>query len=134
MILLKRILLSLLIVLLFSSCSTFTNQMEVSEVKEIKISEFENFGSINRDFIKTITDKEDIKNVVKALNSKSKVHGAVDMPEGDFDLLLIFEDSSEEAYHLWIDSSSATVMQPDDTHTIYNISSKNAEKINQALK
>ncbi len=129
----KKLLLYPLILLLLVACSTF--DITSSEIDEVNISYFTDFGSVNDDYFFTFNNTEDINTFVTAINTAIPIDGDVDMPKGDYNIHLQFSDDQLTAFHLWIseESSIGTIIEIDDTSTAYNLTKKSAEQIRTLL-
>jgi len=122
--------------LLLVACSTKSDfDINESGIEEIKVSLFENFGEKNEDYYTSIENKEDINTFIDAINKSTRIEGSVDMPKGDYNLELKFNDGTEDVFHLWISEeySTGTVMKMDDTETAYELSKKHSEQIRAIL-
>src|SRR5699024_11107253 len=93
------------------------------------------FGSINEDYHLFFEKEADIKIFVDAVNTSKPVGGDVDMPEGDYDILLKFNESKSEGFHLCISESSSTgaIMKIDDTTTAYTLTKRTTNKLKEIL-
>jgi len=90
----KTVTMCLLIILVFTACSSHSNFELRGEVDEVKISVFQEFSTLNEDYHIFFEDKESIKIFVDAIENSSPISGVVDMPKGDYDLLLSFTSSN----------------------------------------
>lgn len=127
----KRTIIVFLLILLLSACSPNPKLKIESEVDEVKVSFFKDFGSMNEDYRMVVEKKEDIKIFVNAIKKSSPLSGDVDMPEADYNLLLNFNDGTSEGFHLWLsrEYSTGTIMKIDDTATAYKLGKSSADKI-----
>lgn len=128
------LILTLLFMTLTACSGTFG--MNTSEATAVHVSEFKHFGSINQEESISFTDEEEIEVFVGAFNSATEETGAVDMPEGDYDVQIIFEDGDTKDFHLWIEDVGAgqgTIMSTEDTHKIYTLSRSNTESLKELL-
>lgn len=131
----RLIIIFLLAILSLTACSS-TAKLEInSEVDEIKVSNFIDFGNWNEDYHMFFEEKEHIKTFVDAIEKARPVSGDVDMPEADYNLLLCFNEENSEGYHLWISekSSIGTIMKIDDTTTAYTLTKSSVNKISNLL-
>ncbi|MGJ9384464.1 hypothetical protein [Salipaludibacillus sp. CF4.18] len=76
-----------------------------------------------------------INPMIESINSANKMDGAVDMAEGDFDIRIVQDNSTEKHFHLWLDKNSerSTIMDVGDTHTIYSISESSTKTLKDLL-
>lgn len=122
--------------LLLVACSTKSDfDINENEIKEIKVTIFEDFGRKNEDNYKSIEKSDDINILIDAINKSKRIEGAVDMPKGDYNLELKFNDGTEEIFHLWIseEDSTGTVMSIEDTEVAYELTKKYSEEIQAIL-
>lgn len=128
---------SVLFVVIFFGLSACSSNFDIdeAEVDEVKISFFKDFGSVNEDYHMTLQENEEIKAFVNAINTSKRIKGSVDIPEGDYDLHLIFNDSTLEGFHIWIseESSTGTIMNIKDTEAAYKLTKKSTNIIRDIL-
>lgn len=117
------------------ACSPYPSLDIESEVDEVTVSSFKNFGSINEDYHLFFEREADVKIFIDAINTSKPVGGDVDMPEGDYDILLKFNEGRSEGFHLWIseESSTGTIMKIDDTATAYTLTKRSTKKLKDIL-
>lgn len=127
----KTIIMCLLIILVFTACSSHSNFELRGEVDEVKISVFQEFSTLNEDYHIFFEDKESIKIFVDAIENSSPISGVVDMPKGDYDLLLSFNGGDSEGFHLWISETHPTgvIMKIEDTTTAYELTESSRSEI-----
>jgi hypothetical protein len=75
-----------------------------------------------------ISDRETIKTIIEAVDSAEKLSGIVNMANPEFKIKI-----GEKEYFLWIDEKSGTIMNTEDTHTIYSISESLIDQVNELL-
>lgn len=75
-----------------------------------------------------IKDTKTIELVEKAINSAEKQPGIVNMSEPQFKIVI-----GEKAHFLWIDDTSGTIMNTEDTHTIFSLSASSFSVINEII-
>lgn len=122
------------VIIIFFSWS-FTSGIQKSSVTEIQISQFKQFGSINDEQLVTLEDENSIKILVNAINSSTKLSGDVDMPEGDYDINILFKNNNEAGYHVWIQEEYylGTLMSIDDTASAYRLTKKSTQNLRELL-
>ncbi|PYZ94869.1 hypothetical protein CR194_04915 [Salipaludibacillus keqinensis] len=106
-------------------CSSGINT-ESSE--KVIIYEMKSFQEVHEESKIERTDEQVIDQFIRAFHSAEKQAGIVDMVDPDYRV-----DFDEESYFLWIDDSFGTVMDTDDTHTIYELTSQSAERLKGVL-
>lgn len=134
----RAILTFLLAIFLLSACSPHPDAPKLkigSDVEEVKVSIFKEFGRMNEDYQISFVKKQDIKVFVNAINRSRPVGGDVDMSEADYDLLLIFKDGTTRKFHLWASAEypTGTIMTTEDTASAYTLSGNTKEKIRKLL-
>ncbi len=99
---------------------------------QVKTSEQISIYKMEKETKQTVlTKKDDIKIIKKAINGANKQPGIVDMAEPQFKINL-----GEESYFLWItksDKTKGTIMNAEDTHTIYSLSENSSKELNKIL-
>ncbi|MBM7095243.1 hypothetical protein JSY36_05690 [Bacillus sp. H-16] len=111
----------LLFALLLSACS--------ANVVEVTLYEMNSFSDVNEDSALVVTDDDDIAIFTKAVNGAKKQRGVVDMDDPHFKV-----EIGEEAYFLWTGTEHGTVMNTDETHTIYSLSPRAAGQVNDWIR
>ncbi|WP_202078806.1 hypothetical protein [Caldalkalibacillus salinus] len=97
-------------------------------LESIEVYEMESFSDVKADSSVVITDPDDMKTLQKAVNRASKQPGVVDMVEPQYKVVL-----GEDTYFLWLSETLGTVMNTEDTHTIYSLSSKSAKQVQEII-
>lgn len=133
----KFIIVFLLPFLFLIACSTGSalniNQLEI---EYIEITFFKEFAERNTEHFKTIRKSEDIKIFVDAINTSKPINGDVDMPNGDYNLELIFKNGTVDVFHLWIPKDNnpyGTLINVKNTAEAYQINKKTTEQIRTIL-
>lgn len=121
----------LLTIFFLTACSLNSGLEIKSEVDEIKVSNFKDFGALNEDYHMLFIEEEDIKIFVNAIEKSKPVKGDVDMPKGDYNFVLCFNEGTSEGFHLWISDRDSTgmIMKIDDTTTAYKLTKSSKNKI-----
>lgn len=115
-------------------CSLFGNGLINGGVENIRIYESMGFATkVSDNVFIELTEEEEIEIFKNAINSAVEQPGVVDMMDPNYDVKLIFDDHPTQELYLWLNDSSGSVMAVEDTHTVYSISEKNAEKLYEIL-
>ncbi|SDN60631.1 hypothetical protein [Alkalicoccus daliensis] len=112
--------------LLTAGCS-FGLYVNSFSVDEIRLYETDSFYSENLELFEVYEESKDIKRFLRAVNNTSKLDGAVDMADPDFEVDLIKEGELFKGYYLWVSEDGASLMDRDDTHTLYRVKEKGQE-------
>ncbi|WP_394188746.1 hypothetical protein [Paenisporosarcina quisquiliarum] len=107
--------------LLVSGCSS-------KNIEKIDVYEMESFSNIKKDSLTSFTDSKVVSNFVNAFENANKEQGIVDMADPEYKV-----EIGEESYYLWISEEQGTIMNVNDTHTIYTLSKSSAKTINELL-
>ncbi|GGA60034.1 hypothetical protein [Ornithinibacillus halotolerans] len=75
-----------------------------------------------------IEDKESTKIIKEAVSSAKKVQGIVNVANPEYRI-----EFGKKTYFLWIEEKSGTIMDSEDTHTIYSISDNSTKEINMFI-
>jgi hypothetical protein len=73
-----------------------------------------------------IEDTETIEMINEAVDNAEKQPGIVNMADPEFKI-----EIGEDTYFLWVDEKSGTIMNTEDTHTIYSLSEKSIKQVNE---
>ena len=96
-------------------------------LEKVEVQEAVNFSESKSNTLQTITNESDIKIIKEVFEKAVKVDGIVNMAEPHYTIKF-----GDEMYFLWLDeTNNATIMNAEDTHTIYTI--RNAEKIMEII-
>ena len=125
----KKIFLSIipiiLIPIVLMGCqSKIDDETPNDEIAKISLSNSNAIGQINKDFFAVYEDEEALETFQNIFTSAVKQEGIVDIAEPEFDLEVIYKEGNKQEYHLWLGEKDeqSTLMQVEDTHTIYTIS------------
>ena len=99
-------------------CVSKDNLEKIEIVQMIGFSRVITYPSIN------ITKTEEIEEFINAFNSAEKVPGIANTVDPDYQVIMGIEN-----YYLWISDESGTIMNVEDTHTVYSLSESSAQKI-----
>lgn len=98
-------------------------------IEKVHIYEMKSFSEVNEVSPIIITDSEEINSIEEAINDAQKVSGIVDMADPEFKI-----EFGKATYFLWISEESGTIMNTDDTHTIYSLSEQSIKQVNEIIK
>ncbi|WP_040760296.1 hypothetical protein [Sporosarcina newyorkensis] len=101
----------------------------VKEVKEVNVYEMESFSEVKEDSLVTFADKTEIKQFKKAVNSAKKQPGIVDMADPQYKVEL-----GGKSFFLWLSQDHGTIMDVENTHTIYSLTDKSVENVNNLFR
>lgn len=124
----------LLLIFTLTACNADSKLSIKTKATGITLTTFPGFGQTNGELLTNITDEKDIQTILNLLNGAKAIKGDVDMPKGDYNLLIQMENDTTEAYHLWLsnDYTTGTVSIVTDTATAYTLT-KNATKKLRAI-
>lgn len=123
----KYLIISIFIFALIASLSGCSKG--IKEVKEVNIYEMENFSEVKEDSLVTFTDKKAIKQFKKAFSSAKKQPGVVDMADPQYKVEL-----GEKSFFLWLSQDHGTIMDVEDTNTIYTLTNKSVKNVNNIFR
>ncbi|TYS41906.1 hypothetical protein [Bacillus infantis] len=98
------------------------------KVKEVEVYKMASFSSMKEETKITFSDQRTVKAFKRAFKRARKQPGAVDMVDPDYKIIL-----GEEIYFLWIDKKHGTIMNLEDTNTIYTLSWWSAVRVGGLL-
>ena len=125
------LLLSFMSVALIGCQSKDSNEYSDENISKVSVSKSSGFGKVNSDFFAVYEDKETLDTFDNAISNAAKRDGIVDIAEPEFDLEVIYTDGNKHGYHLWVGEKGqkSTLMDVNDTHTIYLISEDLTNKL-----
>jgi len=131
------LLLSLMSVVLIGCQSKDSNESSDVNITKVSISKSSGFGKVNSDDFYTVyEDKETLDIFKNVITNAVKQEGIVDIAEPEFDVEVIYTDGNKHGYHLWVGEKGqkSTLMDVNDTHTIYLISEDLTNKLINLIK
>ena len=114
----RGVLVTIIFVMIMGGCVSEDNVEKIEIVQMIGFSKVITYPSIN------ITKTEEIEEFINAFNSAEKVPGIANTVDPDYQVIM-----GTENYYLWISDESGTIMNIEDTHTVYSLSESSAQKI-----
>ncbi|MED4400246.1 hypothetical protein [Metabacillus fastidiosus] len=101
---------------------------KIERIEKIDFYKTESFSETEKSPLIEITDTQIINNLRKAFNSAKKQPGIVDMISPEYKVNI-----GGKSYFLWISEKSGTIMNVEDTHTIYSLSNESIKSINELM-
>ena len=101
---------------------------ENSTVEKVEVYEMAGFSENRQGTLRTFRESESVHGFVNAFTKANKEPGIVDVIDPHYQV-----EFDGESYFLWIDEDHGTIMDTNDTHTIYTLSKKSAKKIYELL-
>lgn len=111
-----------MVVLLLSACTSG------KQVETIRINKMKSFSDADLDSTKQITDSDEIAVFKSAINKAIKRPGIVNVADPEFRI-----EVDEHSYYIWIQEEAGTIMNVEDTHTIYSLPKKNAKEVYEII-
>ncbi|MFC4184441.1 hypothetical protein [Saccharococcus thermophilus] len=71
----------------------------------------------------------ELQTFVDAIKKAKKVNSIVDVVKPDFLLKIAFENKTTSKHYLWLSSDSGSIINKEDTHTIYTLPSNIIEDL-----
>lgn len=102
---------------------------EIKEVNEVNVYGMESFSEVKEDSLVTYTDKKAIKQFKKAFSGAKKQPGVVDMADPQYKVEL-----GEKSFFLWLSQDHGTIMDLEDTNTIYTLTNKSVKNVNNLFR
>ncbi|MEK5185396.1 hypothetical protein [Solibacillus sp. FSL W7-1324] len=94
-------------------------------VESINIYKMKGFSEIIEESLNVITDSEEINSIEEIIKGAEKVAGIVDVFDPHYQV-----EIGEKTYYLWIhNKEAATIMDEEDTRTVYKISGNLVERL-----
>ena len=106
---------------LVSGCSS-------KNIEKVDVYEMESFSVIKKDSLTSYTDSKVVSDFVNAFKNAKKEQGKVDMLDPEYKV-----EIGENSYYLWISEEQGTIMNVNDTNTIYTLSKSSAKTIKELL-
>ncbi|MBB6451716.1 hypothetical protein HNQ94_000137 [Salirhabdus euzebyi] len=82
----------------------------------------------------TQQNSTELQTFVDAIQKAKKVDGVVDMLKADYVLTLIFEDKTNSTYSLWLGTDGGSIMDENNTHTVYILPAELVDDLNEYVR
>ncbi|MGJ7912496.1 hypothetical protein [Neobacillus sp. LXY-1] len=134
--LLKSILLILLIFFSLTGCNEQQATLDGKAVTSISVAKVsDSMQEIhNPHVIYYQKNGKELKTFIEAIHKAKKINGVVDVAVPDYLLTLTFEDQSVSKYTLSIGPDSGSIMNENDTNTLYKLPSFVIKDLNTYVK
>lgn len=99
------------------------------EIKQVRVYEMSSFSEMKEDSLTTYTDSDIVRKFINGFKNAKKEPGIVDMADPEYKVEL-----GDEVYFLWTSEDHGTIMNLNDTNTIYTLSKRSAKLIHEVLK
>ncbi|WP_153731081.1 hypothetical protein [Sporosarcina obsidiansis] len=105
------------------------------DIAKVSISKSNSFGQVNEEFFAVTEEEGTLKTLQNTILNAVKQPGIVDMVASDYDMEVVYDDGSTQGYHLWLGEKGqkSTLMQVDDTHTIYTVSEEMTDPLRRIV-
>lgn len=103
------------------------------EATKVNLSEFKEFGTVNKNVLIEFTNDKDIEVFVNAIKDAEKINGILDVANADYDIHIVFKDNSTKDYHLWVSKDSGMIMDIENTNIGYSLTKKSANMIHELV-
>ncbi|WP_407268799.1 hypothetical protein [Radiobacillus sp. PE A8.2] len=130
----KKLIMLVLLPLVLLGCQPeklSTIQLE-DEIVKVNISESNGFYEINPNFFLEIDDENTIETITEAIITSEKQMGSVDMADPEYDMRVGYANGNFHDFHVWL-GEKATLMELENTETIYYVSSEMTDKLEQLI-
>lgn len=117
-----------LVVFIVLILSLFLGACSAEKIQQVNVYETDSFSTVRKDPLLTITNTQEIEDLVRAFNKAKKVSGVVDVANPDY-----FVEAGEDSYFLWIEQDQGSIMHEDDSHTLYSFSKKSAKTVYELI-
>ncbi|WP_442598406.1 hypothetical protein [Neobacillus sp. D3-1R] len=104
------------------------NACSFEKIDQIQVYEMESFSKVKANSFIKIEDKTEINQIRNAIASAKKQPGIVDMADPEFKIVM-----GKNSYYLWISKDSGTIMNLNDTYTIYSLTKFSAKRVGKIL-
>lgn len=107
---------------------SFVGGCSSENIEKVDVYEMESYSVIKKDSLTSYTDSKVVSNFVNAFKKAKKEPGSVDMADPEYKV-----EFGDESYFLWVSEEHGTIMNVNDTNTIYTLSKSSAKTINELL-
>lgn len=99
-----------------------------TEIKEVKVYEMNDFDQEKENSLKTFNKSTEIGAFEEEFNQMKKHDGVVDIVEPEYKV-----EIGNKTYFIWLSEDVATVMDADDTNTVYSLTKNATKSLNQLI-
>lgn len=126
----KIILISVAMPLLVVICVYKSNNTyRIDEVSKIIINYLDDKSVVFKNY--TLTDKDNIKTVINAMNNKEKLKGKIDIRTPDYSIIIFLTNQTQEQYNLWLGDSTKGLISKDNI--VWKLSEKSTVTMKKLL-
>lgn len=108
--------------ILVSACSSAQQSESISMTKMNKSEDAVRNSTVE------ISDSDEIDALKTAIRKANRLPGIVDVAAPDFTF-----EIGEDSYYLWIQEDAGSIMNTNDTHTLYTLQKQNAKEVYELL-
>lgn|SRR5690625_3860884 len=125
----------IMLVFLISCTGKPRFSLNVNEIQNVEVTSFDDFGKSSEQILGTIDLEEDVKFLIDSINRAERISGDVDMPRGDYNLNINYQDGRVDVFHVWLPEKDALgiVMNQRETVNAYEWNRTITEKIRQMI-
>ncbi len=99
------------------------------KVDKVQIHELENFSTIKKDMEETYLNSNDINVFRNAVKNAVKLDGIVNVVDPMYKFEL-----EQESYFLWLNDQGGSIMNTNDTHTLFTLTDESFTQLKEILK
>ena len=109
---------------ILSACQNDLLNSAQKEAEKIVLHQMESFGEVKENSRFEVTDEQTIELFATAISRADQVSGVADVADPDFKV-----EFGEKAFYLWIAEDYGSVMDSEDTYTLYTLEENDADQI-----
>lgn len=131
------LLLSFISIIIIVYQSIVNNNYSDVNISKVSISEGVGFDKVNYNFFKMYKDKKTLHTFKEVISNTKRISGLVDVGlPPNFNLEIIYKDGNRQEYYLWLGEKGekSSLINVDDTHTIYSVSEDMTNKLIDLIK
>lgn len=116
------------IIILIFTLFTLTS-CSFEKIDEIYLFEMESFSVVKEESLIILDEQTEINQLRNAIDSAKKKQGIADMADPEYKI-----EIGKNTYYLWISEDSGTIMNLENTYTIYSLTKYSAKRVDKIIR
>lgn len=116
------------IIILIFTLFTLTS-CSFEKIDEIYLFEMESFSVVKEESLIILDEQTEINHLRNAIDSAKKKQGIADMADPEYKI-----EIGKNTYYLWISEDSGTIMNLENTYTIYSLTKYSAKRVDKIIR
>lgn len=117
-----------LFIILVALTLVFLGGCSAEKTDRVAVTKMESFSVEKGGSLTIYTDRDTVDGLVNAFKKTRKVRGIADVSDPEYKV-----DFGTDTYYLWLGEEKGSIMNADDTHTLYTLSKRATKTIKEII-